>query len=72
MCLSEIKRGQTVQVTRIRDEVIRTQFIRFGIGEGSRICCLEKIPCGPFMLRHNLQEIAIGREIAKKIEVRGA
>jgi ferrous iron transport protein A len=71
MCLSEIKRGQTVRVSRIDDASIRTHLIRFGIGEGSPLKCLEKIPCGPFMVKHNRQEIAIGREIAKKIIVQG-
>jgi len=71
MCLSEIRRGQTVHVSRIDDESIRTHLIRFGIGEGSPLMCLEKIPYGPFMLKHNRQEIAIGREVAKKIFVQG-
>ena len=71
MCLSDVKRGQSVQVARIEDENIRTQLIRLGIGEGSRIKCLKKIPLGPFMVRHNRQEMAIGREFAKKILVKG-
>lgn len=70
MCLTEIKRGETVDLVRIDDEETRTQFIRFGISEGSRIKCLEKIPFGPFMLSHNNQEIAIGREAARAIYVR--
>lgn len=70
MCLADVKRGQTVAIVKINDEKTRTQFIRFGITEGSKIQCLEKIPYGPFMLRHNRQEISIGREIAKQILVR--
>ncbi len=69
MCLSEIRRGQTVRIEKITDETIRTQFLRFGIQEGSIITCLEKIPFGPFMLRHNRQEIAIGRKVAQHIIV---
>lgn len=71
MCLTEIKRGETVFVVGISDEETRTQFIRFGISEGSKIKCLEKIPFGPFMLRHKSQELAIGREVARNIVVRG-
>lgn len=71
MCLTDVKKGQTVAIIKISDEKIRTQFIRFGIGEGSRIRCLEKIPFGPFMLKHNRQEIAVGREVAKTIFVSG-
>ncbi len=69
MCLTDIKRGETVSLVRIDDEETRTHFIRFGICEGSRIRCLEKIPFGPFMLSHNNQEIAIGREAARSIIV---
>ncbi len=70
MCLSKVKRGQVVQIVKITDADTRTQFIRFGIGEGSRVRCLEKVPFGPFMLRHNRQEIAVGYEVAKTIFVK--
>lgn len=69
MCLTDIKRGETVSLVRIEDEKIRTQFIRFGISEGSSFKCLEKIPFGPFMLCHKNHEIAIGREAARSIFV---
>lgn len=71
MCLTDVKKGHTVTIVTIDNEEVRTQFIRFGIGVGSRIRCLEKIPFGPFMLQHNRQEIAIGREVAKSIFVSG-
>lgn len=67
--MAKIKRGQHVLIVRVEDEATRAQFIRFGIGEGSLVTCLEKIPFGPLMLRHNRQELAIGREVAKNIIV---
>jgi Fe2+ transport system protein FeoA len=70
MCLTDAKRGQQVQVTGISGDDLRTQLIRFGIAEGSCLKCLEKIPFGPFMVRHNRQELALGREVARKILVR--
>lgn len=70
MCLTDVKRGQEVCITCIDDEGLRTQLIRFGIAEGSRIRCLEKIPLGPCMIRHNRQELAFGRDVARKIRVR--
>jgi ferrous iron transport protein A len=70
MCLSEVNKGQTVSITSIEGEHLRTHLIRLGITEGSRIECLEKIPFGPCMIRHHRQEIALGRETAKKILVR--
>jgi len=69
MCLSQIKRGECVRVLRIDSDVIRAQLIRLGICEGSCLTCQERIPFGPFMVRHNRQEIAIGREIANCISV---
>lgn len=72
MCLAEIKKGQRVSIISISDADIRTQFIRFGIGEGSCIQCLEKIPFGPLMILHRRQEISVGREVAEKIIVNGA
>ncbi len=71
MCLSEVRKGEEVNVLEILDEMIRIQLIRFGIGEGTRLKCMEKIPFGPFMLRYNRQEIAIGREVARMIRVTG-
>ena len=69
MCLTEVHRGCTVQVERIEDPELRTHLIRFGITEGSCIECLERIPLGPFMIRHNRQELAIGRTAACGIHV---
>jgi len=69
MCLTEIRKGERVSIVAIADADVRTQFIRFGIGEGSFVQCLEKIPLGPVMIRHCRQEIAVGREVAGKIIV---
>ena len=71
MCLADIRKGQTVAIVSIDNDAVRTQFVRFGITEGSCISCLEKIPFGPLMLRHSRQELAIGREVAKNIVVSG-
>jgi len=71
MCLADIKKGQTVAIVKILNAQTRAEFIRFGIGAGSRLRCLQKIPFGPVMIRHNRQEIAIGRELAKNIYVSG-
>lgn len=69
MCLTETKRGQRVLISRIEGRDLRTLLIRIGITEGSCLVCLEKIPFGPFMVRHNRQELALGREVARKIRV---
>ena len=69
MCLDQIRTGEEVIIKEIPDTMAKTQFIRFGIGEGSSVICHTKIPFGPVVLRKNRQEIAIGRELAKIITV---
>lgn len=69
MNLSEVRRGDTFEITSIPNERIRAQALRFGISEGARVSCAEKIPGGPVILKKNLQEIAIGRKLANKITV---
>ena len=72
MTLAQAKRGQQVEVVAIANDVIRAQAIRFGIAEGARIGCAEKIPSGPVIIARGRQEIAIGRRLAENIEVRPA
>ncbi|MBE0447330.1 MAG: ferrous iron transport protein A [Actinobacteria bacterium] len=69
MCLDQVKIGERVIIKEILDGTAKTQFIRFGIGEGSTVTCHSKIPFGPVVLRKNRQEIAIGRELARTITV---
>jgi len=69
MCLDQIRTGEEVTIKEIPDSMAKTQFIRFGIGEGSTVVCHSKIPFGPVVLRKNRQEIAVGRELARTITV---
>ncbi|MBS4024127.1 MAG: ferrous iron transport protein A, partial [Clostridia bacterium] len=46
-----------------------SQIIRFGITEGAVIKCEEVVPAGPIIVSRNLQEIAIGRSLARQIKV---
>lgn len=67
MCLDQIRIGEEVTITAIPDSMAKTQFIRFGIGEGSTVVCQSKVPFGPVVLKKNRQEIAVGRALAKTI-----
>ncbi len=69
MKLDKCKRGQTVRVRCIENTDVRAQAIRFGIGEGEVINCAQIVPAGPVVVRKNHQEIAIGRGLARQIEV---
>lgn len=70
MRLDQVNKGQRFQIISIPDKQISTQAIRLGIYEGARLACAYKFPAGPVIIQNGMQEIAIGRELAKKIEVR--
>ncbi|PLX82312.1 MAG: ferrous iron transport protein A [Desulfuromonas sp.] len=69
MCLSDLRRGQAATVADISDETLRVQLLRFGITAGCRVHCHTKLPLGPVVLRYGGQEIALGREIARQVQV---
>lgn len=69
MTLDRIKRGQTFRICSIPNEKIRAQAIRFGIAAGEILVCEEVVPAGPIVVRKNRQQIALGRELAKEIDI---
>lgn len=71
MTLDKAKKGSEISITGIDDAEHRSQLVRLGISEGSRVVCQEKLPFGPIVLRCNRQEIAIGRKLAKSIRIDG-
>ncbi len=71
MCLSDLKRGREARVNRIDDAGLRTLLLRFGIATGSQVRCLNRIPFGPIVLRYGGQELALGRDIARRITIEG-
>lgn len=70
MTLDKVARGQAMEIVSIPDKDIRDRAIRLGIYEGARVVCFEKLPNGPVVLLNRKQEIAIGRNLAKRIEVK--
>jgi len=69
MTLADVKRGDQFQISNIDDEQIRAQALRFGISEGANVSCAGKVPGGPVVVKRNLQEIGVGRRLAKNIKV---
>lgn len=63
-------RGDEMVVTRVDDDRARVTAIRFGISEGAKVTCVTRIPAGPIVLKSGRQEIAVGRNLAKRICVR--
>lgn len=70
MTLDLANKGQKIEIINIPDSNIRVQAIRLGIAEGSKLLCFEKLPAGPVILQNRMQEIAIGRNLAKKITIK--
>lgn len=69
MTLDRVTKGQEVMIKSIKSKSARVYAYRFGINEGSRVVCVGKIKNGPVILRKNHQEVAIGYNVAKEIEV---
>lgn len=69
MTLDQAKKGSELTIVSIPDDASRSQLIRLGISEGTNVICHEKLPMGPVILRRRRQEIAVGRKLARSIEV---
>ncbi len=69
MCLNDLRRGQYARVLDIPEEGLRMQLLRFGITHGCEVCCHTKLPMGPIVLKYGGQEIAVGHQAARTIEV---
>ncbi len=70
--LDEARAGDALVVTSVDDPRARVTALRFGMAEGATVHCVTRIPAGPIVLRSGRQEIAVGRELAKRIGVRPA
>lgn len=69
MTLNKVGCGQMFKIQNINEKSVREQAIRLGLFEGSQATCSHKLPYGPVILKTGMQEIAIGRNLAKKIVV---
>lgn len=70
--LADARAGERFVVTSVNDEHARVTALRFGMAEGACVDCITRIPAGPIVLKSGRQEIAVGRELARRIGVRAA
>lgn len=68
MKLAEARDGDVMQVLAVEGDA-SLQALRFGIGAGSVITVEKNISGGPVIVSRNQIEIALGREVAKAIQV---
>ncbi len=69
MTLDKAKRGQVVRIVSLPGGFMKIEAIRLGITEGTIITCKESVPAGPIIINKKSRDIAIGRGLAKNIEV---
>lgn len=65
-----VRKGDKMEIVSVDDGMARVQALRFGMCEGASVECVTKIPAGPLVIKSGRQEIAVGRSLAKRINVR--
>ena len=54
----------------VDDDHARIQALRFGMSAGACVECITRVPAGPIVIKSGRQEIAVGRGLAERIQVR--
>lgn len=67
--LDRVKSGKLCRIKSLPSGTVKDQTIRFGLTEGKEVLCEAVIPAGPVVLKVDRQEIAIGRNLAKQIQI---
>ena len=70
MTLNQSQSQQKFQIIKIRNTIARQQAIRLGLGEGSFAICLIVLKRGPIVVKVAKQQIAIGQNLAKHIDIK--
>ena len=69
MNLEDAPKKKILEIISINQEKLSEDAMRFGIEDGECIQIINKLPGGPIVIQKNQQQIAIGRELAKAIQV---
>ena len=70
MNLEEAPIKKELEIVSISEVKLSELAMRFGIESGEQIFIVNKLPGGPIVIQKKEQQIAIGRELAKEIEVK--
>jgi len=65
-----IRKGERIEIISVDDTHARVQALRFGMAEGACVECVTRVPAGPLVIKSGRQEIAVGRALARRINVR--
>lgn len=69
IALRNVATGQWLRIHSLPPGVLRAQFIRFGMSEGDRVKCVERLPGGTVVIQKNRQQLTIGHLLARRIFV---
>jgi len=69
MKLDKVRPGECVKILSISDDWLKELAVRMGIDEGEVLSCVGVVPAGPLVLSKHRQEIAVGRDLARHINV---
>ena len=70
MNLEDAPKKINLEIIAINQEKLSSDAMRFGIEPGESVRIINKLPGGPIVIQRNEQQIAIGRELARAIEVK--
>ena len=70
MNLEDAPNKAELEIISIKEGKLNEDALRFGIESGETIQVINKLPGGPIVIQKNQQQIAIGRELARAIEVK--
>ena len=70
MNLEDAPKKLILEIVSINQEKLSEDAMRFGIECGECVQIINKLPGGPIVIQKNQQQIAIGRELAKAIEIK--
>jgi Fe2+ transport system protein FeoA len=69
MGIDSVPVGTTTRIEAIEDESARRELTRIGFEEGAFVEVVSRIPFGPIVLQRRHRQVAIGRELARRVRV---
>ncbi|HSG81624.1 MAG TPA: ferrous iron transport protein A [Gemmatimonadota bacterium] len=69
MSIDGVPVGTTTRIEAIEDESARRELTRLGFEEGCDVEVVSRIPFGPVVLQRRHRQVAIGRELARRVRV---
>ena len=69
MGIDRVPVGSWTRIIAIQDDSARRELTRLGFEEGSDVEVVSRIPFGPVVLQRRHRQVAIGRELARQVQV---